>query len=133
MTAYWSARLLLSLNVLVSVVIAWQDPLTRMAALVSASGTGGWAVMVVLAGASAASVLDVLVNDFAPARYMLLAVYHQRHLLFMAIALGSAAISGVIAMSEGWTPMLLKYWLDAVAGCALAFLEMFARHRKPVP
>lgn len=129
MTPYWSLRFFLGLNVLADACIAWTDPLTRMAHLIDASGDVGWLVLAAVATASLMCVIDVLVNDFLPARYTLPGLYRNRHLVLMAIALGSAAIAGVIALSEGWTPMLIKYWVDVATACAVAFLEMFARHK----
>ena len=131
MTPYWSLRLFLGLDILTSAWITWQDPLTRTATLINASGPVGWLVLMVIAAAALVCVIDVLVNDFAPACYTLPGLHDNRHIGLMGMAIGSASIAGVIALSEGWTPILLKYWLDAAMACATAFLEMFARHRKP--
>lgn len=129
LTDYWMARLILCMYVLVTYIIAFFDPETRVAELVTASGPAGWWVMAGVGGLAGCGLLDILVNDFLPRPLTLESVYSRRHLLYLAMALGSTAISGVIATSEGWSLVLLKFWLDAAFAAAMAFLEMFPRHR----
>lgn len=129
LTDYWMARLIACMYVLITYVIAFFDPATRVSELVTASGHAGWWVMGAVAALAGCGLLDVLINDFLPPALQLQSVYTRRHLLFLGIALGSTAISGVIATSEGWSLVLIKFWLDAAICSALAFLEMFPRHR----
>jgi len=131
LTDYWSARLLLCMYVLTTSLISWADPRTLVSELLVQSGQAGWLVLAALICLSLVGLLDVVINDFMPKPLTLNFVHRYRHLLFMAIAIGSVLVSGVIATSAGWTVMLLKFWLDAAAACALAFLEMFPRHRNP--
>lgn len=130
LTAYWSARLAVCLYILIAAVGAWFDPETRVGELVAATGNFGWFNVMALAMLASLGILDVLVNDFMPARYTLAGVYRRRHLLFMAMAITSATLSGVVAAGYGWAPILLRYWLDALCASVLAFLEMFARHKE---
>jgi hypothetical protein len=132
LTDYWMARLVYCGYVLMTYTIAFFDRETRVSELVTASGPAGWWVVAVVAALAAAGLLDILVNDFMPRAVSITYVHGRRHVLYMAIAIGSAGVSGVIATAEGWSLVLLKFWLDVVFGCALTFLEMFARHRSQV-
>ena len=128
-TDYWMARLILCLFVLNTHVITVLDPQTRTSELITASGPAGWWVLALLVVLAIGGIVDVFINDFLPASMQIAAVYGRRHLLFLAIAAGSLAISGVIVEKEGWSFVLMAYWLHTTVAAALAYLEMFARHR----
>ncbi|MES2909843.1 MAG: hypothetical protein V4718_00555 [Pseudomonadota bacterium] len=128
-TDYWMARLILCLFVLNTHVITVLDPQTRTNELITASGAAAWWVLSLLICLTVAGVVDVLINDFMPEAMKLPGVYGRRHLLYLAIAASSLAISGVIAEKEGWSFVLMAYWLHTTVAAVLAYLEMFARHR----
>ncbi len=127
LTDYWMARLMLCAYVLLSCLAALFDSPT--AEILSLSFDSTTWLIPVLAFCAALGLLDLLINDFMPMRFTLLFLHDRRHLLCVAIAFGSMAISAAIATTEGWSPLLLKYWLDATFAAGLAFLEMFPRHR----
>ena len=134
-TDYWMARLILCLFVLNTHVITALDPQTRTSELIAASGPAGWWVLTLLIALAVAGIVDVLINDFLPETMQIPSVYGRRHLLYLAIAASSLAISCVIAEKEGWSFVLMAYWLHSTVAVVLAYLEMFARHRsgrKPV-
>jgi len=127
LTDYWMARLMLCSYVFMSCMAALLDSPT--ARLLAISFDSVWWLVPAVALLSAVGLIDLLINDFLPVKFTLLSIHDRRHLLYIAIAFGSMGISGVIATTEGWSPLLLKYWLDATFAAGLCFLEMFPRHR----
>lgn len=128
-TDYWMARLIFCLFILNTHIITVLDPQTRTSELIAASGHGGWWVLFMLVVLATAGIVDVVINDLLPKSMQMPGVYGRRHLLYLAIAAGSLAISGVIAEKEGWSFVLMAYWLHATLAGVLAYLELFARHR----
>ena len=125
MTPYWSLRFFLGLNVLADACIAWADPLTRMAHLIDASGDVGWLVLAAVATASLMCVIDVLVNDFLPARYTLPASYEAAARAFFTQTEGSGydlfgMARFVIAPLRGAGD---KYWCSEWVAEALGLRE----------
>ena len=127
---YWHTRLLLALSVLVSLYITWRGPDALMHRIIARSGPEGWACVTALAGVALAALADILVNDILPDRLTLLAFMRQRHLVYMALALGLMSVSYVVADEEGWTELLLHYWLLAIFSAHIALTDLFHRHRK---
>ena len=128
-TDYWMTRLIVCSYILMTYAITFMDPQTRTSELVTASGHFGWHAVAMISFLSFCGILDVFVNDLLPFEINLPYIYNRRHVLFMFMAIGSVAMSGVMATSEGWSFVMLKFLLDATFSCALAYLEMFPRHR----
>lgn len=129
LTDYWMARLMLCSYVLVSTIVTWFDPRATAGILMERSYEVVWWLIPCVAALAVIGLIDVLVNDFMPKSFMLLVIHDHRHLLLIGMAFGSMGISAAIATSDGWSTILLKYWLDSVFAAGLSFLEMFPRHR----
>lgn len=127
---YWFARLYVALSVLVNVVVTLLEPSALTARAINASGSLGWLAVWTLGAVGVVALLDVIVNDLAPDRWRLPSAHRWRHFVYMAIALGEVSITYVIAAKLGFTPLLFVYWLDAAADVAIAYFDLFARHRE---
>lgn len=130
MPRYWFARLYLAASVLVNIVVTWLEPAALTARAVAATGPVGWICVWTLGGVALVGLADVLVNDIAPARWRLPTAHRWRHLVYMALALGEVSITYVITANLGFTPLLFVYLTDAAAAVAIAYLDVFARHRE---
>jgi hypothetical protein len=126
---YWHTRALLVSIVLVSIYITWQEPESLAHLVIQRSGTAGWPCVVGLAGMALAALLDIIVNDLLPESISLPAFFRQRHLVYMALAVGLACIDVVIVQSEGWTELLVFYALLASFSAHIAATDLFHRKR----
>lgn len=73
--------------------------------------------------------LDLIINDFLPDKYKLMIIYHNRHILYMMLALGMFSISAVITAVNGSTFYLGRLWIDGLMAAIVAILDIFARHK----
>ncbi len=129
LTDYWMARLMLCSYVLVSVIVTWFDSGNTTNHILNLSFDVVWWVIPSVALLTFIGLFDLLVNDFLPRKVNLFFLHDRRHLLYIAIGFGSMGIAAVVASTDGWSTILLKYWLDACFAAMLAFLEMFPRLR----
>ena len=130
MPRYWLTRLYVALSVLVNIMVTSLEPQSLTARAIYATGSLGWLAVWTLGAVGIVALLDVLVNDLAPDHWRLPSAHRWRHFVYMAIALGEVSITYVIAAKLGFTPLLFVYWLDAAAAVAIAYFDLFARHRE---
>lgn len=129
LTDYWMARLMLCAYVLVRCINTQFDDNGSANHLMRMSFDVVWWVTPLVALLAGLGLLDLLINDFMPRRIHCLFLHDHRHLLYIAIGFGSMGIAAVIAETDGWSTILLGFWLDAAFAAGLALLEMFPRLR----
>lgn len=128
---YWLARLIVALEVLVTVVIvSWFEEASLTAQAIERTGEFGWVVVVLLAGACMVAIADGLFNDILHRRCRwFVSAKNGRHLGFLAIAILLGVLGVLVAFTSGFTPLLLVYWINAALAAVAAFLDAFARIR----
>lgn len=130
MPRYWLVRLYVALSVLCTVLIICTEPNSLVHQVVAATGVHGWACVIALGVLASLALVDVVVNDLLPAHINVPLARRWRHLVYMLLAMGLVSITGVIAAGVGMTPLLLTFWLDAGVATAIAFFDLFSRHRR---
>jgi hypothetical protein len=80
-------------------------------------------------GICAIGVIDILINDLAPDKYIFRIAYDYRHLVYMMLSLISLSIAAGITLTSGSTIFLSGLWLDGIVAAFVAVLDIFARHR----
>jgi hypothetical protein len=127
---YWLSRLVIALEVLfLIVIVSWFEDASLTARAIDQTGRYGWALIAALFASCAVALVDVLVNDIMPVRFMLPTALELRSLGFMAMAILLAMIGVLVAFAHGFTPLLFAYWLNAALAAGIAFFDLFARHR----
>ncbi len=129
MPRYWLVRLYVALSVLANVLIICTEPQALAHRVVAMSGSSGWLCVGALGLLACLALVDVVVNDLLPAHINLPFARRWRHLVYMLLALGLVSITGVIVSAVGMTTLLLAFWLDAAVSVAIAFFDLFSRHR----
>jgi hypothetical protein len=131
MPRYWLVRMYIALSVLTNVLIICSEPHALAHRVVASSGVLGWLCVGALGLLACLALADVVVNDLLPAHINLPVARRWRHLIYMLLALGLVSITGVIVAAIGPTTLLLTFWLDASVSVAIAFFDLFSRHRSP--
>lgn len=127
---YWLARLSIALNVLVTVVlVSWFEDTSLTASAIRSAGGFGWVLVLALGAVCGGALIDAAWNDMLPVRFVLRTTIKWRHLGFMAMALLLSAIGFLVAFTQGFTFLLLVYWLNAALAAGVTFLDVFARMR----
>jgi hypothetical protein len=126
---YWLARHYVASSTLVTLLIASLAPESLNARAFAAAGPpAGWFVAA-LTLVSLASLYEALVTDFVP-RLQCGWLRRRRHTLFMGVAVGQLCLAyALLSYAPNNWPLILRFSLDASAATALAFLDLFARHR----
>lgn len=75
------------------------------------------------------AIIDILINDIAPDKFVFKMAYNYRHITYMIMAIISFAISISIIESLGVFMILGRLWLDGCVAAVVAFLDIFTRHR----
>jgi hypothetical protein len=130
---YWITRLYVALSALTSILVSWLEPQALTHKLIDASGRQGWAVVAILAAICLVAIADVIVNDLLPDQFKMVATKRHRHLIYIALAMGIFCTSYVFVAGDGsrFRPLVLPFWLDGFIAAAVAFLDLFQRHRAP--
>lgn len=126
--AYWLARLYVAMSVLYITLLSVYDTGTMAYRLVGNSG--GTVPMLVLAGVALMALADVVINDLLPRRFRFAFACHYRHLIYMAMALGLVSTGFIVAKEHGLATLHARLSIDAAVATAVAFFDLFARHRK---
>lgn len=130
---YWITRLYVALSVLLSLVVSWLETEALTHQLLNDSGRQGWWIVAALAMVCLTAVADVIVNDLLPTRFSLPTAKRHRHLIYIALSIGVFCMSYVFIVGDGgwFRPLVLPFWLHGVIAAAVAFLDLFQRHRAP--
>lgn len=123
----WFSRLLIAANTLVGVAIVLGEPDSMSGRVVADAGIPGFVGVVCLGLAALAAIADAVVNDLMGVHRSIETTYRHRHLIFMAIALGSLSVLFAIAKAHGWNYVMLHYMVCAASAVAIAVLDVRER------
>lgn len=125
---YWVGRLILLLEVLVSLLaVCWFEDRSLAAQAIRVNGEAGSLLVLIAAAGCFVGIADVIVNDLMPARYEMPTAKEWRHYGFGGIGLSLTAIGMVVVYTHGFSVLALSYWLNAGFAGALMFFDVFAR------
>lgn len=126
---YWLTRHYVAFSTLVTFLIAITAPMSLNAQAIESAGPVGWAVVTALALVSFAALFEAFVTAFAPGRTCEW-LRKRRHTLYMLIAMGQLSLGYALVLYAPDSRMLiLRFALDATVAAAVAFLDLFARHK----
>lgn len=126
---YWLTRHYVAASTLVTFLIAITAPFSLNARAIEAAGPLGWFVIGVLAMVSFAALFEAFVTAFVP-RQSCEWLRKRRHTVFMTMALGQCVLAYLVLIHAPDSAMLiLRFSLDASVATAVAFLDLFARHK----
>ncbi|CAN5857208.1 hypothetical protein BH11PSE13_BH11PSE13_12060 [soil metagenome] len=130
---YWITRLYVALSTVMSIIVSWLEPGALTHRLIDRSGEQGWVMVGLLAVVCGFAIVDVVVNELLPEKFKLPTAKKHRHLIYMALAMGIFCMSYVFIVGEGgwFRPLVLPFWLDGFVAAAVAFLDLYQRHRAP--
>ena len=128
--AFWLTRLYLASSVLIFSCIGTFDTASIVHRSILGSGPEGFWCLVALGGLSFFSLLDVVINDLMPPCFYLRFIERNRHLVYMGLSVGITSTAYVIAVHSGLVSIHARLALESFIAAALAFLDLFYRHRK---
>lgn len=126
---YWMDRLYCACAILATLLITWAEPASLLHRAIARSGPEGWWCVGALCVLAALAGLDVVVNDMLPPRFSLPGTERFRHVLFLALGMGLLSVTYVLAEAVGFSPVLLLLPVHAAFTVAIAFFDLFHRHR----
>lgn len=129
----WLARTIVALDLLVSCAIVFTEPASLLHSIVTKAGPTGKFALAALALVALAALIDVLVNDMLPQKYVLQCAIRHRHLIYMLISLGCLSMVFVIIKVYGPTVILLHYLLVAGAATIIALFDVVDRVKERHP
>jgi hypothetical protein len=119
---YVIARIYIVLSVLITVCTLLKAPYALGAYIPP--------FLVVLAfGVCMVAILDIIINDIAPDKYIFHSAYKYRHIVYMLISLISFSISAGAVLDSNGVLSVERLWLDGLVAAVVAVLDIFARHR----
>lgn len=126
---YLIARIYVGLSITIALLIALFDSSsnTYKALHLSAIQTSFFYGMLVIA---ILAVIDSVVNDFLPDKFVLIHTYNYRHIVLMALSLISFSISAAILYADPTSLLIIRFWLDGTIAAVCAILDIFARHKE---
>lgn len=130
MSAYWFGRLNVALCIGVLATVAAFGTGTMLHWAVLMSGAAGFWCVLVLACLACLAVLDVIINDLLPECFTLKIVKRNRHLIYMALGIGTASLGFVIQQTSGLNAMHGLIFLNSFSAVSVAFLDLYARHKE---
>ena len=121
-------RLYFSLQTFNLCVIAFLEPLSMISKLKSSDAPLGWIVVTTMTIISALGVVDTLVNDYAPDKYVFEWCLDCRHHLYMSLAICYGFLMWLTMSAEAyaWMPY---YALNLVFIAIAAFMDVKTRCR----
>lgn len=124
-------RVFVSLRAIVVGCIAIFETNTVSHALLVTTGMPGLLAMIVLVVMGVMGIIDAVINDVLPARYVLMFMARHRHLGFIALAAVEVGLMLIIVARGYFGTALLALALDATAAIWIAIYHV--RHRYVVP
>lgn len=126
---FWLTRHYVALSTLVTFAIAATTPASINAHAINAAGPLGWWAVAGLAAISFVALAESFISAFVPS-WSCRFLRNRRHTLFMGMALGQLCLGyAVIVYSPSSTGLMLRLTLDATMATAVAYLDLFARHK----
>lgn len=128
-SAFWLTRIILALSVLAGMAAPLFEPRSIAHAQLAGMGDMGEAVVWAVFLLAGLLLIDALVNDLMPPRFVL-PTKAMRVLIMMSMAFGHASILFVAVKDGDYSAVQLPLLLMAVALPVVAWLDVFARLRK---
>lgn len=120
----WMARLLVAVNALVACALLLLAPDSSLAKAIRATGVFGDIALVALIFVGALALVDTVINDLLPARYVLECALRYRHTVYLLISLWCLSMIFVIVKTQGTTETLAYYGLVAMAAFTVAVMDI---------
>jgi hypothetical protein len=117
-------RLYVACSMFVTASIAAGEPESMLWKALSTGHPAGVVLLGVAFVASFVAMLDTIINDVLPSKYVLYGTKRWRHLGFMFLAILSSAEAFFILKNFGPSTILLRYMLDAIAATCVTFLGL---------
>ena len=130
LSRYWLTRLYLACSILSPLFITWLEPEAITHRLINESGALGWYMALALGIVCVVGIVDVIINDILPDRYQLLCAKRHRHLIYMAMSIGTFSMLYMYVAVGGhirW--LILPGAVDGTVAAVVAVLDLFNRHR----
>lgn len=131
-TYSWIARFYVSGSILITTLMALLDPSAWHRGSMVAQGWGGYVAMALLGVIAAFGLLDVLINDWLPARYNLVCTHRHRHVVYMLMAMGQTVLVLVAVQAQDIRPIMARYVLDAVVSLMVAGYGVMDHYKRGV-
>jgi len=123
----WLARLFVGMTLLVSTLVVFSEPDSLLHRTIDRAGVLGQVATGSLIFVTVLSLLDVLINDLLPPKYVLRCAIRYRHTIYMLMSLGCLSMIFVIVRSHGPYSGLLHFALVAWAALLIAVLDVRER------
>jgi len=120
----WLARLIVGLDLLVWCTILLFEPLSVTSKILDRAGPSGHLAFVGMIALGVIAIIDVIVNDLMPSRFIFGKAIRHRHFVYMLMCLGCLSTAFVIIKSLGFSVVLLHYGLIALAALLIALLDV---------
>jgi hypothetical protein len=130
---YWLSRSFVAAMTLALMVGTYFEPAALTHQLFDAAGAKGWAVAAVLSVICALALAEVVFNDLLPPAWTVPALKSRRHCLYLGIAFGNAICAFLFVYETGgwYRGVILPYLVIVLFSAAVAYLDLFQRHRAP--
>lgn len=126
---YWMSRLLLASWLLsLGLTTAYDATVTSTQALHEA-GFFGFLAPQMLVFLAVCAMLDAIVNDMMPRRFVL-SIVRWRHVLYPITGMLLTIITAMVASKAGVRPLLANYLLPCLWCFVLTFMQIFAKPRE---
>lgn len=122
------SRIYVAFSIMFSTLAFAFEPLSRNGAAQIATNTPDiwiWSALLLCFLA----VVDIIVNDLAPPKYVLKFTYNHRHIIYMCLGVLSFSISVAVAKTYGTSFYMCRLWLDGGIAAVVAVLDIFGRYR----
>lgn len=120
----WFARLIVASNLLIACAMIFADEWSTMYRTLVNAGPTGIAAISALIAVGMMALVDVVVNDIMPARYVIQFVKSYRHTIYMLMSLGCLSVIFVIVKLYGPSLVLLHYVFVAVVAIFIAVFDI---------
>jgi hypothetical protein len=120
----WLARLFVGTTLLGSTFVMFAEPESLMHRTIDRAGLLGQIATGSLVFVTVLALLDVLINDLLPKRYVLQCAIRYRHTIYMLMSLGCLSMIFVIVRAHGPYSGLIHFGLVAWAAMLIAVLDV---------
>ena len=118
----------IAISTLITLGVIAFEPDSLGAKMFLSRGEVGWYVLAAVACLACWALVDILVNDVLPDRFILRSAMRNRHYVYLGLSGGLLSIAYVYA-SDGWSMVILRPVFDATIASTIAIFDLFLRHR----
>lgn len=120
----WMTRLVVAVNALIACALLLLTPESPLGRAIHATGIFGDIALSALIFVGAWALVDTVINDLLPARYVLECALRYRHTIYLLISLGCLSMIFVIVKTQGAAETLAYYGLVAMAAFTVAVMDI---------